>query len=89
MALGATAADVSRLMLMDALGMVGAGLVVGTAMVLWSRPLAMSLIQDLKPDTVIPLAFGGAVIFAVALLATFVPVRRAAQVDPMEALRHE
>src|SRR5437016_5334454 len=48
MALGATASSVSRLVLGDALGMVCGGLVLGTSMVLWSRPLAASLIQDLK-----------------------------------------
>ena len=48
MALGATASDVSRLVLGDALGMVCAGLVAGTAMVLWSRPLAASVLHDLK-----------------------------------------
>jgi hypothetical protein len=89
MALGATAGDVSRLVLGDALGMVCAGLVVGASMVLWSRPLAANLIQDLKPESVVPLAFGGGAIIAVALLASYVPARRAAHVDPMVALRHE
>ncbi len=89
MALGATASGVSRMVLGDALWMVSVGLVLGSAMVLWGRPLAESLIQDLKPDSVAPLAFGGAAIIAVALLASYVPARRAARVDPMVALRHE
>jgi ABC-type antimicrobial peptide transport system permease subunit len=89
MALGARARDVSRLVLGDALGMVCAGLVVGASMVVWSRPLAASLIQDLKFESAAPLAFGGAGIVAVALAASYVPARRAARVDPMVALRHE
>jgi predicted permease len=89
MALGATARDVSRLVLGDALGMVFAGLVAGASLVLWSRPLATSLIQDLKPETAWPLALGGAAIVVVALVASYVPVRRAAGVDPMVALRHD
>jgi putative ABC transport system permease protein len=89
MALGATTSDVARLVLGDALGMVCTGLVAGTAMVLWSRPLAASLIQDLKPESTGPLAIGGAAIFAGALAASYVPARRAARVDPMDALRHE
>ena len=89
MALGATASSVSRLVLRDVLGMVCAGLVGGTAMVLWSRPLATKVLSDLKWESATPLAIGGGVMIAVALLASCVPVRRAARVDPMVALRHE
>ena len=89
MALGATAGDVSRMVLRDALGMVCAGLAAGTAMVLWSRPLAASLVQDLKPGGGEPLVWGAVAIVGVSLLASYVPARRAVGVDPMEALRHE
>jgi putative ABC transport system permease protein len=89
MALGARASDVSRLVLGDALGMVCAGLMAGASMVLWSRPLAASFVQDLKLESAGPLAFGGVAMVAVALLAAYVPARRAARVDPMVALRHE
>ena len=89
MALGATAGDVSRLVLRDAMGMVCAGLVAGAFMVLWGRPLAASLVQDLKSESAGPLAFAGGAIAAVALLASYVPARRATRVDPMVALRHE
>jgi ABC-type antimicrobial peptide transport system permease subunit len=89
MALGATAGDVGRLVLRDACGMVGAGLAAGVLLVHWSRPLAGSLIPDLKPESAGPLAAGSAAMFAVALLAAYVPARRAARVDPMVALRHE
>jgi predicted permease len=89
MALGATAGDVSRLVLLDVLGMMCAGVLAGASMVLWSKPLAASLLPDLKLESAIPLALGGAAMVAVALLASYVPVRRAARVDPMVALRHE
>jgi len=89
MALGATTGDVSRLVLRDAVGMLCAGLVAGGFMVLWGRPLAASLVQGLKPESSAPLAVAGCVIAAVALLASYMPARRAARVDPVVALRHE
>ncbi len=89
MALGATASGVSRLVLGDALGMVCAGLLAGTWMAFWSRPLAASLFHDLKSESAAPLAIGGGAMVAVALLASYFPARRAARVDPMVALRHE
>jgi ABC-type antimicrobial peptide transport system permease subunit len=89
MALGATTSSVGRLVLRDVLGMVCAGFVAGASMVLWSRPLARSLLSDLKLESGLPLAIGGGALIAVALLASYVPVRRAARVDPMVALRHE
>jgi predicted permease len=88
-ALGATAADVSSLVLRDALGMVCGGLIAGMLLVLLSRPLAARLVQDLRPDGLTPLVFGGVIIIAIALLAAYVPVRRAIRVDPMAALRHD
>jgi predicted permease len=89
MALGATASSVSQLVLRDVAGMVCAGLLAGAAMALWSRPLATSVFSDLKPESALPLAIGCSAVMAVALLASYVPVRRAARVDPMVALRHE
>jgi ABC-type antimicrobial peptide transport system permease subunit len=88
-AVGATNGDVSRLVLGEAMGMVCAGFAVGACMVLWGRPLAASLVQGLKPQINGPLALAGGAIAAIALLAAYVPARRAARVDPMVALRHE
>ena len=89
MALGATARNVRLLVLRDALATTGAGILFGSAMVLWARPLATALLTDLKIDSLTPLAVGAAAILSIALIASYIPVRRAARVDPMVALRHE
>jgi len=89
MALGATAGGVSWLVLRDVLAMVCGGLAAGTWMAFWGKPFAASVLHDLKWEPAIPLVIGCTTIVAVALLASYVPARRAARVDPMVALRHE
>ncbi len=89
MALGATESAVSRMVLGDALGMVCAGLAIGVPMALWGRSFAASLIQGLPAKSGIPVVFGAVAMMAVALVAAYVPARRAARVEPMEALRYD
>ena len=89
MALGATVADVSLLVLWDALMMVGGGLVIGVPLALWSRPLASRLVGDLEVDGFMPLIVSGGLILLLALLASCVPALRAARVDPVVALRQD
>jgi predicted permease len=89
MALGATRTDVTRMVLREALALVTAGLVVGVPLVIWTRNFAASLIHDLPVTGALPIVFAAVAMIAVALLAAYVPARRAAQVDPMEALRLE
>jgi ABC-type antimicrobial peptide transport system permease subunit len=89
MALGASRGDVYRMVLGNALGMVCAGLVIGAPVAFWGKNLAASLIEDLPTSNAVPIAFGVAAMIAVALLAAYVPARRASRVDPMVALRYE
>ena len=89
MALGATRGAVTWMVLRDALGMVSAGLLVGIPVALWSRKLAGSLIEGLPPSSVLPISMAALGVIAVALLASYIPARRATKVDPMEALRYE
>ena len=89
MALGAEPASVLGLVLRRALLLTGGGLVVGAlAAVLLSRSLASVLFEV---DATDPMTFAttAAVLAAVAGLASYLPARRAARVDPVVALRHE
>jgi predicted permease len=89
MALGATRSDVTRMVLRDALAMVLAGLAIGVPVAFWCKSLAGSLIAGLPVTSRVPIALGAAAMIAIALFAAYAPARRAARVDPMEALRHE
>jgi putative ABC transport system permease protein len=89
LALGARAADILWLVLRQGavLGGLGAGLGLGAAL-LASRVLTRLLYQVTPSDPPTFVA-GAAGLLVVALAASYLPARRAAGVDPVEALRHE
>ena len=89
MALGATRTDITRMVLREAFGMSAAGLVIGVLLAYWGKRFVASLIPGLPVQSVVPIVFGAAVMVTLALLAAYMPARRAARVSPMEALRYE
>jgi ABC-type antimicrobial peptide transport system permease subunit len=89
MALGARRSDLMRMVLREALGMAGAGVVIGIPLAVWGRRIAASLISNLPTGSEAPIVLGAIAMIAVALLACWIPARRAMRVDPIEALRYE
>jgi ABC-type antimicrobial peptide transport system permease subunit len=89
MALGATSSDVIGGVVKNALGLAVAGLIVGAPLAVMGRRVASSLIDGLPAGSALPIVLAAVAMIAVALIAAYVPARRAARVDPMIALRCE
>jgi ABC-type antimicrobial peptide transport system permease subunit len=89
MALGAQIKDVLGLVLRQGLGLVALGVVVGLVSSFAVTRLLRNFLYEVQPLD--PLTFVSVVVVlaAVALLACWLPARRAARVNPMEALRCE
>ena len=89
MAIGAERGSIGRLMIGRALVPVGLGLGAGLAASLALTGLVRSLLFGVEPSDPITLAGGAGSLVVAALLAAYLPARRAARVEPMKALRHE
>ena len=69
MAVGASRSDIARMVVVDALAMVLAGLVIGAPIALWGRTFAASSIQDLRAQSAVSIILGASVMVAIAVLA--------------------
>ena len=98
MALGAARSNVQWLVMKEILRLLSAGLAMGIPVALGGAHLVARLedphlmsrmLFGLGPSDPLSLAFAIALMLAVAMLAGYLPARRASQVDPMVALRYE
>jgi putative ABC transport system permease protein len=89
LALGARAVDVLKLMVSGTMTWVAVGVEVGVAGSLGLTRLLGTLLFDVKPSSPIVLASVSFLLTCVGLVASYLPARRAAKVDPMVALRYE
>jgi len=87
MALGAAHASVLRLILKQGMSLVLTGVLIGFVAALFVGQLLSRMLYGVSPSDPISIAVAAAVLLAVALLACYLPARRASRVDPLVALR--
>jgi putative ABC transport system permease protein len=87
MALGASTGDVQRRVVQETLALAAAGAVLGLAGAWAAKAVMSSLVYEVSATD--PFTFAGmaVVLGAVAVLAGYIPARRASRIDPMSALR--
>jgi putative ABC transport system permease protein len=89
MALGATQAQIARDVLGYGLRLTAAGMAIGISAALACARLLSSLLYGVGSSDAVTFAAASLVLAGVALLASYIPARRAMRIDPMVALRHE
>jgi putative ABC transport system permease protein len=89
MALGAQRTDVRRMVVGQGMGIVAIAIALGVGGALATGRLLGSLLYGVSPRDPVTYATVVGVLLAMALLACWIPARRATRIDPMEALRHE
>jgi putative ABC transport system permease protein len=89
MALGARPIDIFKHVLSQALVLALIGLGIGLVLAVTSTRVLSSMLYGISPTDPITLAATALVLLLVALLASYLPARRATKVDPMVTLRYE
>ncbi len=88
-ALGARPWDVARPILREALTLAAIGVAIGLPAALALVRLIRFIFYGIEPYDPLTMIGAAVLMVAVAALAAWIPARRAAKVDPMEALRYE
>jgi len=89
MALGARGGDVLKSVLRQGLKLTLVGLVIGLVGAFAATRIIRSLLHDISPTDPLTFVCISLLLAGVALLASYIPARRAAKIDPMKALRYE
>jgi putative ABC transport system permease protein len=89
MALGAGRRDIMKLMIGRVVAIATGGIVLGIALAVPSMRLLVALLYQVRPDDPQVLAFLSLALLSVAVLAGYLPARRATRVDPLTTLRSE
>ncbi len=88
-AVGAQQKDIRKLVFGEGFRLIAAGVVAGVALAMILSRVLQSFLFEVQPGDPATLVVVGLLFVGVALLACWVPVRRAAKIDPVEALRYE
>ncbi|MGD2154072.1 MAG: FtsX-like permease family protein, partial [Gemmatimonadales bacterium] len=88
-ALGASAADVYRLVMKEGARLTAIGLAIGLPLAFAAALLIRSMLYGLSPADPLTLVGTAALFVVVGLLASYLPAARATRTDPMNALRAE
>ena len=89
MALGATRRSITGLVLRDVSALAVAGVVIGTLVALMLSGVARSMLFGLSPNDPAAFLTAASILGLTALVAGWLPARRASRVDPLIALRQE
>jgi len=89
LALGEQRASIMRLVLVSGAKLGAAGCVIGVVASLFATRLMKSLLFEVNPIDPVVIVLAAIAIFALAIVASMVPARRAAAIEPMRALRME
>jgi ABC-type antimicrobial peptide transport system permease subunit len=89
MALGAQRERVLALVIKDGMKLVIAGVLIGALLSLLLTKLLTHAFFGIQPNIPFSIFIVTALLFAIALIASFLPARRATKINPIEALRYE